>query len=119
MPRRVRGAFVDVDRHERGAPAPITIRDFSLAPDAVPVGKVSTLTGSVTFDAPDADVTELAADVTLPSGAVQSLPRSDVPSAQGLKSGPLAVALLLGPPAPGAYVITLRLVAWDGGRRIR
>ncbi len=95
--------------------APITIHDLSLTPTNVPAGKVSTLSGTVTFDAPDADVAQLAVEVALPGGSVQSLPRSDVPGAHGLKSGPLEVALLLGPPVAGDYVVTLRLVDSHGG----
>jgi hypothetical protein len=92
------------------APTPIAIHDLSLTPTSVPVGKVATLSGMVSFDAPDANVAQLAADVTLPGGTTQSIPRSEVPSAKGLASGPLAVALLLAPPVPGDYVITLRLI---------
>ncbi len=93
---------------------PITIRDLSLSPTSVPVGKATAVTGQLTFDAPGADVDELVVDVALPTGGVQHIPPSKIPSAQGTTGGPLEVLLVVSPPVPGAYPVTIHLSGSDG-----
>ncbi len=97
------------------AAAPISISNLELTPKSIPVGSVSALTGTVDFQAPDGNVREIAAEVTLPNGSSQTLPRAPVQAATGKTSGPVAVALALGPPGAGKYVITVRLVDDRGG----
>lgn len=101
------------DKAEDVGAAP-TIKDLTLAPLEVEVGKAGAISGSVTFEDADGDVVEIGVDVTLPDGTNQSLPKIATQGATGTKQGTLAVALAFGPPVVGAYKLSVFAVDGKG-----
>lgn len=93
------------------------LRELTLAPTTIPVGETSTLKGTVSFDGKAAEGdAQFDLEVTLPGGTKQALPRSPVQGTAGVKSGSASVAVLLGPPAAGTYVVTLTMIDATGAK---
>ena len=91
-----------------------TIRDLTLTPTSIAVGAQATMTGALTFDDPDGDLSQVGVEITLPNGTKQALPKSAVQGASGLKEGPVDVALVVLPPTAGTYGIDVFVVDQAG-----
>jgi hypothetical protein len=95
-------------------PDPPAISNLALTPTEIPVGKLTTVSGTVDFSDKNSDVSQLAIDVTLPTGARQSVGKTEVQGAKGKPGGPVAVALFLQPPVAGQYLVDVYLIDAKG-----
>ena len=95
-------------------PDPPAISNLVLSPTDIPVGKVSTVSGTVDFADKNADVSQLAIDVTLPSGAKQSSGKTELQGAKGNPGGRVAVAIFPQPPVAGRYLVEVYVVDAKG-----
>lgn len=91
-----------------------TIADLALTPLEVEVGKVNNLSGSLSINDPDGDVTQIGMEVTLPDGNKQSLPKTQAQGTAGVKEGQVALVLAFGPPAAGSYALDVFVVDGKG-----
>lgn len=87
---------------EDGGDTP-TISALSYGPDTIPVGVQSAIQGTLRFEDPDADLTQLGAAVTLPDGSVQALPLTALQGYAGQAAGQVTLTLALVPPVAGRY----------------
>jgi hypothetical protein len=83
-----------------------TVRDLSVTPQAMEVGKQATLTANVTFDDADGDVSSVLAEIVVPGGASQQLAPQAIPG-DGIKSAPVRLVVILLPPTAGEYTLNV------------
>ena len=95
------------------------VSDLKYSPDTATVGQKTTVNGSVTFEAPNGNVTLLGLAITLPDGTSQDLPKIEVKDAAGLKKGWTSFVFYLVPPAAGTYDFEVWLVDADGNESNR
>ena len=110
------GCSSDDDSDKGAAP---TISNLTLAPLDLETGKVTNLSGTVSISDADGDVTQVGVDAKLPDGRTQSLPSAPAQGANGVKEGQLALALAFGPPAAGAYELSLFVIDAKGNQSNR
>jgi hypothetical protein len=91
-----------------------TISNLTFAPNSLPVGQQTTVSGTVMFNDPDGDLDQLGVEVTLPDQSKQSLPMTDLQNVGTMTDGTIAWALLIAPPAAGAYRMSLWITDIDG-----
>ena len=77
------------------------------APATVTVGQQSTVTGSMTFDDEDGDVSKLTGEVTLPNLTKQMFVNADLQALGEMTHGSIPFAITIVAPAPGAYAFEL------------
>ncbi len=87
-------------------PAP-TISDLYLAPSAVSVGELDTLTGTLLVTDVEGDASELDGTITLPGGQAQALPPTPLQGASGLMAATVTFTLDLTPPVAGTYQVSV------------
>lgn len=88
---------------------PPSISNLQLAPTTLTANVQTSMTGSLAFVDPDADVESLGIDIELPDGSVQPLPLTDVRNSAGTSDGTIQISLAIVPPAAGAYRFELWL----------
>jgi len=82
---------------------PPTITALTYSPDAIPAAQQSAIHGTLQFEDPDADLTQLGAAVTLPDGTVQDLPLTGLKGYAGQATGQVTLTLAIVPPVAGTY----------------
>jgi hypothetical protein len=80
-----------------------TISTLTYGPDTIAPGVQSTISGTLSFADPDADLTQLGVALTLPDGHVQQLPLTTLQGYTGQAAGQVTLTLALVPPSAGAY----------------
>lgn len=90
------------------------IASLTYSPESLTVGQQTTITGTFTFDDPDGDLDELGAEVVMPGGARQAFPMTDVRNVATTTEGTITWAMVVVPPAAGAYQLELWVTDADG-----
>jgi hypothetical protein len=82
---------------------PPAISALTYGPDTIPSAQQSSVSGTLQFQDPDADLTQLGAAVTLPDGTVQELPLTALQGYAGQVTGRVTLTLTIVPPVAGTY----------------
>ncbi|HEY5945697.1 MAG TPA: hypothetical protein VIV40_09410 [Kofleriaceae bacterium] len=93
---------------------PPTISNLTFSPNALPVGQQTTINGTIGFADPDGDLDQLGVEITLPDQSKQALPMTDLQNVGTMTDGTIAWALIIAPPAAGAYHLSLWITDVDG-----
>jgi hypothetical protein len=91
-----------------------SISNLTFSPNALPVGQQTNVTGTITFSDPDGDLDQLGVEVTLPDQSKQSLPMTKLQNVGAMTDGTIAWTLIIAPPKPGAYRMSLWITDIDG-----
>ena len=91
-----------------------TISNLTYSPSSLPVGQQSTISGMLAFSDPDGDLDQLAIEVTLPDQSKQTLPMTDLQNVGTMTDGQIGWALIIVPPAAGAYHMSLWITDAEG-----
>ena len=87
-----------------------TASALTYSPDTIPGGQQSAINGTLHFEDPDADLTQLGASVTLPDGTVQELPLTALQGYAGQSTGQVTMTLAIVPPVAGTYGFEVWLI---------
>ena len=79
------------------------ISDLTYDPASGTAGAQVTITGQFTFSDPDADVESYTIELAGPGNLAQTIGPQVLQGAAGVNSGPITLALMLGPPVAGTY----------------
>jgi hypothetical protein len=95
-------------------PPSISNLQVTMQPNSIPVGQLTTLSGTLMLSDGDGDEQAVQASAVLPNGSRQSLPPTMLSNVSGQTSAMIQWVLVLDPPAAGTYTLSLSVDDSEG-----